>query len=146
MARATSSLPDPEGPVIKTRLFVGATRSIDCLKLSIAGELPIRSVESVDFFFSSLISLRMELASNARKTFENSSFEQKRELLSLVFQNLQLEEKKLVFSMNKPFDLIAECAKTGEWCTLVDVIRTCGNTRNIIINTSNHGWERLQAV
>ncbi|MGB0372126.1 MAG: recombinase family protein [Opitutales bacterium] len=96
--------------------------------------------------FTQKISQIVELASNARKTFENSSFEQKRELLSLVFQNLQLEEKKLVFSMNKPFDTIAECAKTGEWCTLVDVIRTCGDTRNVIINMNDYDWEGLLAA
>ena len=43
MARATSSLPEPDGPMIMTRLLVGATRSIVWRSWLIADDMPIRS-------------------------------------------------------------------------------------------------------
>ena len=46
MARATSSLPEPEGPEIITRLLVGATFSISWRRWFIAAEPPISSVAS----------------------------------------------------------------------------------------------------
>jgi hypothetical protein len=43
MARATSSLPLPDGPMIMTRLLVGATRSIVWRSWFMAADVPIRS-------------------------------------------------------------------------------------------------------
>ena len=43
MARAASSLPEPEGPIIMTRLLVGAMRSIVWRNWLMADDMPIRS-------------------------------------------------------------------------------------------------------
>ncbi len=64
MARATSSLPEPDGPMIMTRLLVGATRSMVCLSWFMAADMPIRSK------VSPLRSLRSE---TSRFSFEVSS-------------------------------------------------------------------------
>ena len=43
MARAASSLPDPDGPRIMMRLLVGATRSMVWRSWLMADDMPIRS-------------------------------------------------------------------------------------------------------
>lgn len=96
----------------------------------------IKAHETTDDQFTDKLNHLIELAADARNTFTRSGFDQKRELLSLVFQNLHLDGKKLTFSMNKPFDAIALSNKTGGWCQLVDVTRTCEDTRKAILTTS----------
>ena len=43
MSRASTSLPEPAGPLIMIRLPVGATRSTICRNCDIFGELPTNS-------------------------------------------------------------------------------------------------------
>jgi len=39
--------------------------------------------------------------------FRSSGFDQKRELLNYIFQNLNINRKKLEYTMAKPFEVIA---------------------------------------
>ena len=64
MARATSSLPEPDGPMIMMRLLVGATRSIVWRSWFIAADMPIRSKVSP---------LRCLRSETSRFSFEVSS-------------------------------------------------------------------------
>ena len=86
-----------------------------------------------DQFINKLIYM-IELSANALKYFRGSSLDEKRELLNLVFLNLKLNGKNLEYTMAKPFEIIAECNKTGTWCPLEDVIRTCKETRILILS------------
>jgi hypothetical protein len=45
----------------------------------------------------------MESASRARETFESSEVDEKRQLLDLVFQNLQLKDGSFSLSVREPF-------------------------------------------
>jgi len=45
----------------------------------------------------------MNLAARAREIFENSEVDEKRQLLDLVFQNLQLKDGSLSVSVREPF-------------------------------------------
>lgn len=70
----------------------------------------------------------LELASRSYELFMGSEPEQKREIIQLTLQNLQIKDGKLVYDWQKPFDSIFESAKRLTWGDLVDEI-------------VNHIWE-----
>ena len=76
----------------------------------------IHAYDVTDDEFSKRLSYLIEVAAGALDEFRGSGLDQKRELLKFVFQNLQLNGKNLEYTMAKPFEIIAECNKTGEWC------------------------------
>lgn len=106
----------------------------------------IKAYETTDDNITDKLSYLMELAAEAVQEFRRSSFEQKRELLSYVFQNLQLDGKKLVYSMHKPFDAIAKSNKSERWCPLVDAVRTCEATKTSISEKPVPYWKELMAA
>ncbi|MCX6728565.1 MAG: recombinase family protein [Candidatus Saccharibacteria bacterium] len=62
----------------------------------------------------------MRISRDAPKLFESSKLEQKRELINLVLQNLELHNGQLRWEYKKPFDSMASCNKTSNWLGLVD--------------------------
>lgn len=66
--------------------------------------------------FNNKLCLLLGMADHAAKHYTGSGINEKRELLSFVFQNLTLKEKKLEYTMRYPFNLFADANKTGEWC------------------------------
>lgn len=84
----------------------------------------LHAYDVTDDEFSNKLNYMIELASGALKEFKSSGVDQKRELLNYVFQNLRMNRKNLEYTMAKPFDSIAQCAKTGEWCPSCDDTRT----------------------
>ncbi len=50
----------------------------------------------------------LNLAQRAFDIFQRSETEEKRQLLNFVFQNMQLDQRELVFSVRKPFDTLVE--------------------------------------
>lgn len=81
----------------------------------------IHAHDATDDEFSKRLSYIIEVAAGALLEYRGSGMEQKRELLKFVFQNLNLKGKNLEYTMAKPFDIIAECNKTGEWCDREDL-------------------------
>ncbi len=81
----------------------------------------LHAYDVTDDEFSNKLNYMIELASGALKEFRGSGLDKKRELLNYVFQNLRMNGKNLEYTMAKPFDVIAECAKTGEWCRQQDL-------------------------
>ena len=59
--------------------------------------------EKADQNFYITANLVMNLAACAREIFESSEPEEKRQLLDLVFQNLQLKDGSLSISVREPF-------------------------------------------
>jgi site-specific DNA recombinase len=57
----------------------------------------------------------LELTQRAYELFESSEVEEKRQLIKLVFLNLELKEKKIIFSVQKPFDLIVNATDRNLW-------------------------------
>lgn len=57
----------------------------------------------------------LKLASNAGKLFESSEVHEKRLLLKLALQNLELKGKKVRFDCINPFDKIAFYASRQAW-------------------------------
>ena len=57
----------------------------------------------------------LNLANRALEIFESSEVKEKRALINLLLQNPLLSERKLLFSLRSPFNMIAECGKTKNW-------------------------------
>lgn len=66
----------------------------------------------------------LEIATKAPKLFQSSKAALKSKLLRFLLSNLVIQDKKLVFNLKTPFDVIAECSKNQSWLSLVDEIRT----------------------
>lgn len=89
--------------------------------------------------FANRLSRLIALSNSARNAYTGSEHNGKRELMSLLFQNLQMDRKNPVITMAKPFELIANCNKTGEWCPLLDAVRQDDALqRSIITLTTVH--------
>ncbi len=71
--------------------------------------------EKGDDSFRTTVESLLSVASQAYEIFESSKIEQKRQLIGFVFSNLQLKGEKLVFSLRKPFDLMAKAQSHQEW-------------------------------
>ena len=59
--------------------------------------------EKADQNFYITANLVMNLAARAREIFESSEADKKRQLLDLVFQNLELKDGNLLLSVREPF-------------------------------------------
>lgn len=57
----------------------------------------------------------LEVAKKAPLLFQSSKPALKSKLLRFLLSNLILDNKKLVFNLKAPFDVIAECSKTQNW-------------------------------
>lgn len=66
----------------------------------------------------------LELSKNLAKAYESATPHERREILHFVSSNLTVTHKKLSWSYQKPFELLAQVGKTQEWGTLVDDVRT----------------------
>ncbi len=71
-------------------------------------------------FAKTLISL-IELASNAFDTFTGSTVDGKRNLVNLVFANLELNSEKLDYSLRPPFDTFVNLSENSDWCIRLDL-------------------------
>jgi hypothetical protein len=56
-----------------------------------------------------------EIAAHAVELYKSSERDEKRQLLSMVVQNLQLDGKKVLYDLQYPFDVIAEYAPRSAW-------------------------------
>ncbi|NMA05724.1 MAG: recombinase family protein [Acholeplasmataceae bacterium] len=57
----------------------------------------------------------LSLAQRASEIFGSSEIEEKRQLVNFVFQNLQLDGKKLLFKTKTPFERVLEYQSTHNW-------------------------------
>jgi hypothetical protein len=70
--------------------------------------------EKADQNFYITANLVMNLAARAREIFESSEAGEKRQLLDLVFQNLELKDGNLLLSVREPFLTMMEFKKRPE--------------------------------
>lgn len=62
----------------------------------------------------------LELTSRASELFLSSEVEKRRHLIKLVLSNLRLDGENVVYDVQKPFDLILNCADDQVWCARQD--------------------------
>lgn len=65
----------------------------------------LRNVDTADDSAAETLEVLLDLASNAYGTFERSRIEEKRKLMSLLFSNLEVEDKKIVITIRKLFEI-----------------------------------------
>ena len=65
--------------------------------------------------FKIALSSLISLASHAYDIFASSTNDEKRQLLGYVFSNLELEGSKLVYTLQKPFNLFPDLTTCQEW-------------------------------
>lgn len=75
----------------------------------------LRSLDAVDGQFAKQMDYLIKVAHGSANIFAGSENSEKRELLKMIFQNLQLRGKKLEYTMASPFDEFAKCTEIAEW-------------------------------
>src|ERR1700752_5363650 len=66
----------------------------------------------------------LELANKAHSLYVTQTPQEKAKLLRMVLSNCTVDAVSVYPTYRKPFDMIFERAKTGEWWALVDDLRT----------------------
>lgn len=67
-------------------------------------------------FKDSTIRTVFSLANRAYELFESSDIPRKREIVKILFQNLEAEDEKAYFALRKPFDTVAKLPDHLDWC------------------------------
>jgi len=80
-------------------------------------ELEIKQLDNADEKFAVTVQYLLDLCSRAHELFKSSKPAQKRQLINFVLSNLALDEEKLDYDLNKPFDVIAQASKSSKWYT-----------------------------
>jgi len=57
----------------------------------------------------------LDLSNRAYELFKSSEVEEKRQLLKLVLSNLRIDDGKVLYDVQKPFDLIVNCHDRKSW-------------------------------
>lgn len=65
-----------------------------------------------------------ELANRSHELFKSSDSGQKRQIVNLLFPNLQMDGEKLVFTLQKPFDRLLKMQDCATWLPLISIFRT----------------------
>ena len=58
----------------------------------------------------------LSLCNRAHDLFISSEVEERRQLIKFVLPNLKLEGEKIVYDVQKPFDMIVDCVDRKAWC------------------------------
>ena len=78
-------------------------------------DVKLQSLSKADDSFNETLGIIFELASKAYELFKSSEIEEKRRIITLLFPNLKMDGKKLIFSLRKPFDMFVKCEAHTEW-------------------------------
>jgi hypothetical protein len=93
--------------LIDEKLYLEKVREYKTRQLEIAEEM--KNHEKADQNFYVTANMVLNLAARAREIFESSEVGEKRQLLNLVFQNLQLRGVNLSVSVQEPFLTMLDC-------------------------------------
>jgi site-specific DNA recombinase len=93
--------------VIDEKLYLEKVREYKTRQIEITEEM--KNHEKADQNFYVTANMVLNLAARAREIFESSEVDEKRQLLSLVFQNLQLRGVNLSVSVQEPFLTMLDC-------------------------------------
>ncbi len=93
--------------VIDEKLYLEKVREYKTRQFEIADEM--KNHEKADQNFYVTANMVLNLAARAKEIFLSSEVDEKRQLLSLVFQNLQLRGVNLSVSVQEPFLTMLDC-------------------------------------
>ena len=83
-------------------------------------DVKLQSLSKADDSFNETLGIIFELASKAHELFKSSEIEEKRRIISILFPNLKMDGKNLVFELRKPFDLFVKGANHPDWLGWLD--------------------------
>lgn len=84
----------------------------------------LKQLAKVDDEYYTQVTYLVEIAKRSGELFRSSIAEEKRQLLALVLSNLQIKGKKVLYTLQKPFDTIYDCANSLSWGSLRERVRT----------------------
>jgi len=102
--------------LIDEKLYLEKVREYKTRQLEIAEEM--KNHEKADQNFYITANMVLNLAARAREIFESSEVGEKRQLLNLMFQNLQLRDVNLSVQVTEPFKTVVdykECPTNWRW-------------------------------
>ena len=74
--------------------------------------------------FGTTVSRLLSVASAAYDIFQSSEPDEKRMLLKVMFQNLELRGEKLEYKLKRPFDAVLSASARSNWLPLLHTFRT----------------------
>lgn len=78
--------------------------------------LELEEYTKADYDFLTTVSTVLSLAQRAKEIFESSEIDEKRQLLNYLLQNPYIKDKKLYFTMKKPFNMLLNIPKSSAMC------------------------------
>lgn len=78
-------------------------------------DIQLNAHSQADSTFTTTVESIFVLASHAGELFKSSKVEQKRAILNLLLSNCELKDKKLVYSIRKPFDVLLNMNGCKSW-------------------------------
>lgn len=102
--------------VIDEKMYLEKVSEYKARQMEIVEEM--KRHEKADQNFYVTANMVLNLAARVREIFESSEVDEKRELLNLVFQNLQLEGKKVLAQVCEPFNMMMDyksCPTNWRW-------------------------------
>ena len=73
-----------------------------------------------DGAFITTVESLLTVASHAAELFQSSKVEQKRQIINLLLSNCELKDKKLVYSIRKPFNILMDLNGRKAWLGQLD--------------------------
>ena len=83
-------------------------------------DVKLQSLSKADDSFNETLGIIFELASKAHELFKSSEIEEKRRIISILFPNLKMDGKNLVFELRKPFDMFVKNENHPVWLGWLD--------------------------
>jgi len=121
---------ESEGKSTLSELYVRITKSIYDKKHQEQQdqiqtlEIEMSEHNKADYDYQTTVATVLSVARRAKSIFENSSeVAGKRAFLSMILQNPVINEKKLVFTIASPFNLVLELADRPNWLRTWDDVR-----------------------
>ncbi len=78
-------------------------------------QLKIEDLQKSDESFYKNVESILKIVTNAGELFKSSGMDEKREILKLAFQNLQLDGYDLVYEWSPTFEKVAYCVSNQKW-------------------------------
>ena len=104
----------------------------------------INSLQKADHEYYITASYILSLASRAYDLFLSSEPMIKRQLLKLLFQNCEIENGSLRYTLNYPFSEIFSYTKSHNWLPLYDLFRNLKKELEIDLNALKGFFESSQ--
>lgn len=81
--------------------------------------IKLEEYTQADYNYKTTVSTILSISRRAKQIFDSSETHEKRAFVNFLLQNPVVEDKKLLFSLKKPWDVVLELATTPRWLALL---------------------------